>query len=596
MILQHRYGDKNQKGENDMNSKKIVISCGPIPARLDSVKFITNRFKGGLAFKTAQYFIDRGHDIDRSFDVTVIMWKHTKLPYIEGYGTGYWSQDNVHVVTVNDVYEYYDWFKANAANYDAFIMAAAVANLSPVSPFEGKFPSHNYKVGEEFDIKFCIAPRAIDIIKQVNPRACLIGYKLFDGTENELIRAAELTLKESKANVIFANRPDTAKIRKLALTQDGAVIPMNFEEHLAFIRRAIEAEYYQTKVVPMTEEERNDPDIKTAVAIVKLYEQTFPKYGTVAVPVRQHSKMFVTTSRGHKGEPVLVRDIDHDNRTILASAKATLNAPTLETVLIYTTLFGENGRPCNKIVVHRHEDDPLYDTSHEPQEKTRYAMNYLFPGTFQEVATIRNLILLAGMPTRIVLPHHGDLTLHRVLPVDWNWYYEFFPKRYFDKDNEGAKKIASAVAEAKKNGEVTLELGSNTTTDCQYAYDPFVAKIEGGERLTLEEVLRRQFHLTVCRNAVNYIPAETLKDVLSKTERFMANTFLVSPDEKISDCEAAIKEENANSGPVIRHALRLPTDAVMVHKFFAYDRAFYEELGLTVTPYGKNSALVTKGF
>ena len=30
--------------------KNIVISCGPIPARLDSVKFITNRFKGGLAF------------------------------------------------------------------------------------------------------------------------------------------------------------------------------------------------------------------------------------------------------------------------------------------------------------------------------------------------------------------------------------------------------------------------------------------------------------------------------------------------------------------------------------------------------------------
>lgn len=33
--------------------KKVVISCGPIPARLDSVKYITNRFKGGLAFRTA---------------------------------------------------------------------------------------------------------------------------------------------------------------------------------------------------------------------------------------------------------------------------------------------------------------------------------------------------------------------------------------------------------------------------------------------------------------------------------------------------------------------------------------------------------------
>ena len=29
--------------------KKVVISAGPIPAQLDPVKFITNKFKGGLA-------------------------------------------------------------------------------------------------------------------------------------------------------------------------------------------------------------------------------------------------------------------------------------------------------------------------------------------------------------------------------------------------------------------------------------------------------------------------------------------------------------------------------------------------------------------
>lgn len=43
--------------------KKVVISCGPIPARLDSVKFITNRFRGGLAFRTANYLIERNYDV-----------------------------------------------------------------------------------------------------------------------------------------------------------------------------------------------------------------------------------------------------------------------------------------------------------------------------------------------------------------------------------------------------------------------------------------------------------------------------------------------------------------------------------------------------
>lgn len=46
----------------------------------------------------------------------------------------------IRVDTVNDVFEYYDWITANARNFDAFIMAAAVANLTPVHPYEGKFP------------------------------------------------------------------------------------------------------------------------------------------------------------------------------------------------------------------------------------------------------------------------------------------------------------------------------------------------------------------------------------------------------------------------------------------------------------------------
>lgn len=50
--------------------KKILITVGPIPARLDSVKFITNRFKGGLALKTAEWLKGKGHQ------VTIVHWKN----------------------------------------------------------------------------------------------------------------------------------------------------------------------------------------------------------------------------------------------------------------------------------------------------------------------------------------------------------------------------------------------------------------------------------------------------------------------------------------------------------------------------------------
>lgn len=54
-------------------SKKVLISVGPIPAKLDSVKFLTNRFKGGLALKTAEYLANCGND------VTIVAWKFTEL-------------------------------------------------------------------------------------------------------------------------------------------------------------------------------------------------------------------------------------------------------------------------------------------------------------------------------------------------------------------------------------------------------------------------------------------------------------------------------------------------------------------------------------
>ena len=110
---------------------RVLISCGPIPARLDSVKFITNRFKGGLAFETAKRLQNLGHD------VTVIKWKHTSMPK---------DLEPTDVIDVLDVVDYYNKILDRVNSYDAFVLAAAVANLMPSNPYEGKFPSHKYKV------------------------------------------------------------------------------------------------------------------------------------------------------------------------------------------------------------------------------------------------------------------------------------------------------------------------------------------------------------------------------------------------------------------------------------------------------------------
>ena len=550
--------------------RKVVISCGPIPARLDSVKFITNRFKGGLAFKTAEHLISQ-----KKYDVTIVKWKHTPLPDSPWPSKPFWQQDGVHVVDVEDVFDYYNWFSVSAVKYDAFVMAAAVANLTPSNPFEGKFPSHNYAVGEKFPIEFEIAPRAIDVIKQKNPRACLIGYKLFDAaTDEELVDIARHTLADAKANIIFANTPAAAKSRKLAVMPDNTVLPCSFFEHLQLICRAIDAVYFRTEIAPLTTEEENDPDIRNALATVRMFERTFSDgFGTVAVPVPGHINTFVTTSRGHKGEPVIIRDVDFKEGIVYASGKATLNAPTLAGALAQTYV--------DTILVHRHYDDPLFDRS-----TADFTMaEYLFPGTLEEAYAVTKAFARGNRRVRLL--RHGDISIRPILGVDWERYYKDFPERYFS--------IPEAMQEIidKYAGGESLEVGCNKSACTKYAYDPYV-KAKNAINLTWDEVAKMRFDLIVAKNCVNYLSIRDLESLLSVTDRFVANTFLQAPEEKITADEAAVLISGFSEERV-SHTLRLKDDSVIRHGFWAWGKEDYEGIGLTVTPYGKNSALLTKG-
>lgn len=550
-----------------MKNRGIIISCGPIPAKLDSVKYLTNRFKGGLAFATAEKILRSG------LPLTIVKWKYTPLPDVLRNGPV--SSGILDVVDVEDVYQYCYWFEANAERYHTFIMAAAVANLAPVDIIQGKFPSHDYKPGDRFDIPFTIAPRAIDVVKKKNPRACLIGYKLFDGSEDELVLAARLTLEESKANIIFANHPATASTEKLAVTPDGVVTKCGFDEHVDLILRAHHMTYMETRVSPLDGSESADPAIRHAMAIVSMFEKTFPGFGTVAVPVDPRPGRFVTTSRGHVSGPVLVRDCDSYNMVIDASGKATLNAPTLEQML---------RKFPGHIIVHRHFDDP--SACYDPDELVD-AGEYTFPGSLQEATEIRHAEFKPGIKG-VLLPGHGYLVAKPILPVDWSRYYELFPERY----TKPCPVMEDYIR--RFDGKETLEIGGNVRATGKYSYDPYVES-PSAINLDWDQVISMRFDLVFARNAVNYLSRKELEAILTCCDNFVANTFLEAPKHKVTDREAVTLDDSVPSMPMVMHALRLPDDGIMVHRFHAHGVETYESLGLRVIPYGKNSALVVKG-
>ncbi len=353
----------------------ILVTVGPIPAQLDSVKFLTNRFKGGLALRTAHYLAEQGHAVD------VVAWDHTPL------------ETTLPVRRVRDVVHYVD--EVLKEPRDMFVLAAAVANLMPSTPYEGKFPSHLYEVGERFSIEFEIAPRVIDQVKARYPRSALVGYKLFDGDDNALLRAANKTLRESRATVVFANHPRQAKHTKWVLTQDGAVWPASFEEHLRVLDRLARSVYYTTQCV-------GEPDDEPMDDVEKEVYAWFPRhvakdgahtYGTFAV--RRGEQGFLTTSRGKKATPggyalAHVLDVDHgEKRVVCHGQKATLNAPLLAKILEI------NPRFC--IVLHGH------DVEENTPEAIRVTEDYTFPGADNDLVHA-----VVTKPAKVVwMPRHG---------------------------------------------------------------------------------------------------------------------------------------------------------------------------------------------
>lgn len=327
--------------------KTFLITMGPIPGKLDSVKYITNRFKGGLMAKVASKLSE-----NPDFKIDVIKWKHTDI-----------KLDNVNIIDVDDVYDYVNKVLEN--EYDVYVMGAAVANLIPKNPFEGKFPSHNYKVGDTISIDFEIAPRAIDEIKKKYPKSTLIAYKLFDSSDEELVKAGWLTLIESKANAVFCNHPNWAKDRKIMLTPDGAQTHLTFDEHIDMISRMANLEWYRT--VLRKEVIRDKPDIKLDIKLelLKISKEWMGySFGCVAI---RNMNGFLTTTRGKKGSGIVhVFGVDHERRIVYSEGivKATLNAPLLH------KLFRKYPN-VNKII-HGHGviDAPTID--------------YLFPGTTDE--------------------------------------------------------------------------------------------------------------------------------------------------------------------------------------------------------------------
>lgn len=356
---------------------RILVTGGPVSTKLDAVKIITNRFRGGLMQSLARDLAER------SFDVT----------YLAEVGHALYEVFGTKSVEHDGFADYRKKVLEIAPAMDAVILGAAVANIMPLCPWESKFPSHKYGPDDVIPIDFVLTPRIIDEVKRVAPRTHLFGFKLLANADHEeLISAAYDIVLSAHCTAVFAN--DRSHLDQVyAVTKERAIHPMPRKDIPGWIAEAIQDQYYHTDAHLQPEMASVSPSDDLRLLLQRFELRFRPVeggliFGTAAI--RLSNGGFITTSRGKKelSTFVVVMRVDHDQRVVHVSgeSKATLNAPLLDCIF-------KNNLEVHAIV-HCHDQEPNVAT-----------YGYAPPGT------VRDSTRIVSETTSFNIERHGCFLL-----------------------------------------------------------------------------------------------------------------------------------------------------------------------------------------
>ena len=108
---------------------KILVTGGPVYAKIDAVKLVTNRFRGGLMAKLVSELAtfnwpQEVNGVVRPVEVTSLCSAQAKMPTLN---------DMITPLHHDGFHDYREKVRALAPEFDAIVLGAAVANLIPVS-------------------------------------------------------------------------------------------------------------------------------------------------------------------------------------------------------------------------------------------------------------------------------------------------------------------------------------------------------------------------------------------------------------------------------------------------------------------------------
>lgn len=183
-LLMKAIEDTINRAGKDFKGRRLLITAGPTQERIDPVRFIGNRSSGKMGFALATAASQRGAD------VTLISGRVSLR-----------TPNHVRRIDVESAGEMHRAVMKHSMKKDAIIMAAAVADFTPVAPSNQKLKKETVG-GTPLTVAL---RRTKDILSDLAKRdtgALHVGFAL--ETENDL-RNAKLKLKQKHLDMIVLN-------------------------------------------------------------------------------------------------------------------------------------------------------------------------------------------------------------------------------------------------------------------------------------------------------------------------------------------------------------------------------------------------------
>ena len=178
-----------------LKGKKVLMTAGPTVERIDPVRVITNQSSGKMGVSLALELISAG----------------AKVTFVYGPGKQEPPKGAKTISVLSSKEMHNAVKKALKQRFDIVVMAAAVADYTPVTQSKTKIKSseRNYSI----DLKK--TPKIINEIKRYQKDVLLVGFKAEVGlTKTQLIKAAQKKLRESSSDIIIANDIGSSRYKK----------------------------------------------------------------------------------------------------------------------------------------------------------------------------------------------------------------------------------------------------------------------------------------------------------------------------------------------------------------------------------------------